>query len=84
MGQGPDKISLTPGAQLDRWKTFLAQWETALKEKKETLVLGDVNIDWLCCVSEDAPACPRLVLLHDSPPWGRVMDLADPGCYNSI
>ena len=40
MGQGPDKISLTPGAQLDRWKIFLTQWETALQEKKETVVLS--------------------------------------------
>ena len=35
------------------------QWEKALDEKKETVVLGDVNINWLSCCSEDQPACPR-------------------------
>ena len=39
------KISLTPEAQLDRWKIFLTQLEMALQEQKETVVLGDVNID---------------------------------------
>ena len=58
MGQGPDKFSLSPEAQLDRWRVFLTQWEAALQEK-ETVVLGDVNVDWLSCVSEDPPLCPR-------------------------
>ena len=59
MGQGANKESLTPVAQLGRWKSFVSQWEKALDEKKETIVLGDVNIDWLCCCSEDQPACLR-------------------------
>ena len=59
MGQGANKESMTPAAQLDRWKMFVSQWEKALDEKKETVVLGDINIDWLCCCSEDQPACPR-------------------------
>ena len=59
MGQGANKESLTPVAQLGRWKMFVTQWEKALDEKKETIVLGDVNVDWLCCCSEDQPACPR-------------------------
>ena len=59
MGQGANKESLTPSAQLDRWKMFVSQWEKALDEKKETIVLGDVNVEWLCCCSEDQPACPR-------------------------
>ena len=59
IGQGPNKISLTPEAQLDRWKIFLTQWEKAMQEEKETVVLGDVKINWLCLVSEDPPACPR-------------------------
>jgi hypothetical protein len=58
MGQGPDKVSLSSEAQLDRWKQFISQWEEALQEK-ETVVLGDINIDWLCCCTEDPPACPN-------------------------
>ena len=33
--------------QLVRWSSFLDQWEMAVLENRETLVLGDVNIDFL-------------------------------------
>ena len=59
MGQGPNKESLSAAAQLGRWQSFLSQWETALQEDKETVVLGDLNIDWLCCNSESSPSDPR-------------------------
>ena len=34
-------------AQLQRWLLFLEQWERALLEGKEVLVLGDMNLDFL-------------------------------------
>ena len=40
-------------------KTFLIQWEATLKENKETVVLSNVNMDWLCCVSKDVPALSK-------------------------
>ena len=45
-------------AQLGRWRSFVSKWEKALDKKKETIVLGDINIDWMCCCFEDQPACP--------------------------
>jgi hypothetical protein len=36
MGQGANKESLTPEAQLGRWKLFVSQWEKVLGKKKET------------------------------------------------
>ena len=34
-------------AQLDRWITFLDQWERALDTGKEVIVIGDCNLDYL-------------------------------------
>ena len=34
----------------------MTQWEKALDEKKETVVLGDINIAWLCCCSDRRPS----------------------------
>ena len=34
-------------AQYERWQIFISQWEKALNENKEVVVLGDVNLDFL-------------------------------------
>ena len=34
-------------AQYERWKIFIDQWEQALHENKEVVVLGDVNLNFL-------------------------------------
>ena len=34
-------------AQLERWCNFLTQWETALSEGREVVVMGDINLDFL-------------------------------------
>ena len=39
--------SLAISAQLDRWVSFLDQWETAVQENKEIHVMGDTNLDFL-------------------------------------
>ena len=50
LGRNDNGVSLSETAQLSRWKVFLSQWERAIAEDKETIVLGDVNIDWLTCL----------------------------------
>ena len=44
LGQ-PDNISRTIPAQIERWVTFLDQWERALDGGKEVIVMGDCNLD---------------------------------------
>jgi hypothetical protein len=44
-GQGTE--TRKPEAQMLRWIEFLDQWERALSEGRETLVLGDLNLDWM-------------------------------------
>ena len=34
---------------------FLGKWKTGLQEDKETVVLGDINIDWFTCFQSDPP-----------------------------
>ena len=46
LGQ-PDSVSLGIPAQLERWLTFLVQWERALGTGKEVIVMGDCNLDFL-------------------------------------
>ena len=43
----PDGISGSTKAQLARWVEFLDQWEAALSENKEVVVLGDCNLNFL-------------------------------------
>ena len=43
----PDGISGSTQAQLARWVEFLDQWEAALSENKEVVVLGDCNLNFL-------------------------------------
>ena len=40
----PDKTSHSINQQKTRWTLFLDGWEAAIKEDKEILVLGDLNI----------------------------------------
>ena len=34
-------------AQLERWIIFIEQWERAIIEGKEVILIGDMNIDHL-------------------------------------
>ena len=48
--------SASINAQQARWSLFLTQWERALAEDKEVLVLMDANIDFLKWTSPNLPA----------------------------
>ena len=37
----------TVDAQLQRWISFIDQWEKAISEEKEIHCLGDFNLNWL-------------------------------------
>ena len=50
-----DNTSHSVPAQLDRWSSFLNQWEKAIHEDKEVIVTGDVNLDSLKWMKEDLP-----------------------------
>ena len=54
MGQD-NKESLSITSQMERWRTFLDSWELALKEDKECLVLGDINLDFMKWNRNDLP-----------------------------
>ena len=43
----PDNASRSVQAQLERWCNFLTQWESALSEGREVIVMGDINLDFL-------------------------------------
>ena len=43
----PDGTSRGIPAQLDRWITFIDQWERAFDTGKEVIVMGDCNLDYL-------------------------------------
>ena len=42
-----DRTSSSIPAQLDRWISFLDQWERAIDTGKEVIVMGDCNLDYL-------------------------------------
>ena len=42
-----DNSSKSKTAQLLRWSSFLDQWEQAISEDKEIIVMGDMNINFL-------------------------------------
>ena len=42
-----DTTSRTIPAQLERWTSFLGQWERAIGTEKEVIVMGDCNLDYL-------------------------------------
>ena len=52
----PDRSSHTVPAQLERWSTFIEQWELAIGEDREILVTGDVNLNSLKWMRDDLPA----------------------------
>ena len=55
MGQ-QDNSSRTLAAQLGRWELFLQQWERAIREEKEVIVTGDINIDSFKWCRDDLPS----------------------------
>ena len=60
-----DKSSHSRTAQLERWKLFINMWEKALKEDKEVLVLGDMNINSFKWMDSDLPQKPLVELLFE-------------------
>ena len=55
MGQADPSVSRDLAAQKDRWSVFLGQWERALGEDREVIVLGDMNINHLEWSRDDLP-----------------------------
>ena len=63
LNQGNDKTSATISSQLERFSTFLNQWERAIATGKEICVLGDFNLNFLNFGQNDLPVtsqCARL------------------------
>ena len=52
----PDKSSHSEAAQLERWSSFIGQWEMAISEDKEVLVTGDVNLNSFKWMRDDLPS----------------------------
>ena len=51
-----DKSSHSVPEQLERWKVFINQWEAAIREDKEVIVIGDININSLKWMKDDLPS----------------------------
>ena len=51
-----DNSSLDVHKQHLRWSTFIDQWERALLENKEVVVMGDMNLNHLNWNNHDLPA----------------------------
>lgn len=43
----PDNVSKSEAAQFERWEKMIDQWRRSQSVKIDTIVLGDVNIDYL-------------------------------------
>ena len=56
MGQENPAVSRDLSAQTSRWSDFLGQWERALDEDCEMIVLGDMNINHLEWTRTDLPS----------------------------
>ena len=54
MGQS-NKEPLNIATQLTRWRIFLEKREIALKEDRECLVLGDMNLDFIRWTKSNLP-----------------------------
>ena len=52
----PDRSSHSEAAQLDRWSSFIGQWEMAISEDKEVLVAGDGNLNSFKWMRDDLPS----------------------------
>ena len=50
----PDRSSHSEAAQLDRWSSFIGQWEMAISEDKEVLVAGDGNLNSFKWMRDDS------------------------------
>ena len=46
----------TCGNELARWELFIKQWELAIREDKEVIVTGDMNIDSFKWCRDDLPS----------------------------
>ena len=51
-----DDSSHSVSEQLERWKLFIKQWEAAIREDKEVIVTGDININSLKWMRDDLPS----------------------------
>ena len=56
--------SLATSAQLERWLSFLDQWERAMQENKEIHVMGDTNLDFLKWNNPNQPGSNQRNRLH--------------------
>ena len=54
--QGNDKTSASVNSQLERFVTFLDQWEQAVASGREICILGDFNLDFLNFGKANLPA----------------------------
>ena len=51
-----DHSSRLKAAQLDRWHSYINQWEAAIKEDKEIICMGDMNINFLNWTNYSQPS----------------------------
>ena len=51
----PNKESHNSRAQLRRWELVIENWEKGLRENKEVISTGDININSLKWMSDDLP-----------------------------
>ena len=56
--------SLATSAQLERWLSFLDQWERAMQENKEIHFMGDTNLDFLKWNNPNQPGSNQRKRLH--------------------
>ena len=61
----PDKSSHSPAAQLERWSSFIMQWEKAIHEDKEVIVTGDINLNSFKWMRDDLPSSDSIYKLRD-------------------
>ena len=61
----PDKSSHSPAAQLERWSSFIMQWEKAIQEDKEVIVTGDINPNSFKWMRDDLPSSDSIYKLRD-------------------
>ena len=62
--QGNDKTSASVTSQLERFVTFLDQWERAIATGREICVLGDFNLNFLNFRRPNLPVNSQCARLH--------------------